>query len=525
MAVMGPVTTSFRTRFSWVKIAFVAAMVALMLWPARLSGERLYLLLWQKSNPTIRRYCLPLAEQVLTLGAGSQVFNRVNHLQSNAWDLKERAQFDEAIRLQKEAVRILTDYLGEGDRDSLYSLWYLEQMYEENGQLLECEATIRKCLGLSRRYLGNGHEDTRIYLTRLAYICRVRGKFSESEALYKEAIRIAQSQKDDLWIKIHKQNLAHLYEETKRFGEAETLYKEALQLEHKAGCSCLLMGAQPLAKLYLSQKRFDDANALCDEVLLEAGSPPDDPFHSSTGFVADLYKETGRYREAQELLEKTLRSEGIVIDSDPYQDLVISASPGAPSVVADSRTLQLAWMVKKLGDLYFNQNDLSHAEIAYKRAAHIVGTNKDPHSNKDEIRFLMFVGEFYSETGRPSYAEYFFRTAVNQAYYRIGPTHPDTIDMLKKCALFFEKERRFSDAVQFYGEILKAQRKVFSEDHLDIANTLEQIAQINQKNGSRREAESVLEEAFRIKSRVLEPDHPSLLGCKQLLDSVREAGP
>lgn len=325
---MEPVTTSFRTRYSWAKIAFVAAIVALMLWPARLSGERLYLLLWQKSNPNIRRHCLPLLEQVLTLGAGSQVLNRVNHLQSNAWGLKECAQFDDAIRLQKEAVRILTDYLGEGDRDSLYSLWYLEQMYEENGQLLECEATIRKCLALSRRYLGNGHEDTRIYLTRLAYVCRARGKFSESEALYRAAIRIAESREDDLWIKIHKQNLARLYEEIQRFDEAETLYKETLQLEHKAGCSCLLIAAQPLAKLYLSQKRFDDANALCDKVLLEVESPPDDSSHSSTGFVADLYKETGRYREAQELLEKTLRNEGIVVDSDPYQERVISPSRG-----------------------------------------------------------------------------------------------------------------------------------------------------------------------------------------------------
>jgi len=66
----------------------------------------------------------------------------------------------------------------------------------------------------------------------------------------------------------------------------------------------------------------------------------------------------------------------------------------------------------------------------------------------------------------------------------------------------------YDGAEPLFREALAIDKKVYGEDHPEVATDLNNLAQLLKKKGDEKTASSMGKEALRIRLKVLGPDHP-----------------
>src|SRR5690606_28235057 len=96
------------------------------------------------------------------------------------------------------------------------------------------------------------------------------GRYSETESLFLEAIKIQRSKEiNSINLAVALNNLAFFYKNRERYKEAESLYLEAIELRiKKQGASHphIAVSLSQLGTLYRKTKRLEDA----EKVILQA---------------------------------------------------------------------------------------------------------------------------------------------------------------------------------------------------------------------------------------------------------------
>ena len=157
-------------------------------------------------------------------------------------------------------------------------------------------------------------ETSALLLARTAYYLYERGRYSEAEPLYQQALemrkRLLGDEHPDVASSLN--NLANLYDSQGRYTEAEPLYQQALEMrkrllgdEHPSVASSL----NNLAALYRSQGRYTEAETLYQQALelwkrLLGDEHPS--VASSLNNLAAVYRSQGRYTEAEPLYQQAL---------------------------------------------------------------------------------------------------------------------------------------------------------------------------------------------------------------------------
>ena len=158
-------------------------------------------------------------------------------------------------------------------------------------------------------------ETSALLLARTAYYLYERGRYSEAEPLYQQALemrkRLLGEEHPDVAGSLN--NLAGLYRSQGRYSEAEPLYQQALEMrkrllgeEHPSVATSL----NDLALLYDSQGRYSEAEPLYQQALemrkrLLGPEHPD--VATSLSNLAELYNSQGRYAEAEPLYQQALQ--------------------------------------------------------------------------------------------------------------------------------------------------------------------------------------------------------------------------
>jgi tetratricopeptide (TPR) repeat protein len=101
--------------------------------------------------------------------------------------LRRQGRVEEALELQRAAMKICRSLLGSAHPDYAATLNNLASALLSANQLGEAETAVREALAINRTIVGDLHSRTRFCLETLAKILRQAGRFAEAETAYREA--------------------------------------------------------------------------------------------------------------------------------------------------------------------------------------------------------------------------------------------------------------------------------------------------------------------------------------------------
>ncbi|KAH7153569.1 hypothetical protein EDB81DRAFT_791617 [Dactylonectria macrodidyma] len=149
----------------------------------------------QHENRTVCSTYLEHAYAVLRCegtGSGVEKASRATLLHSVAGFLFYRGQWDDAKKLQQEAVELRREILGPEDPDTLASMDNLASTYQKTGQWDDAEKVLVQAVETSSKVLGPEHTKTLSIMSTLASTYQGQGRLEEAEKLETRVMKTRQ---------------------------------------------------------------------------------------------------------------------------------------------------------------------------------------------------------------------------------------------------------------------------------------------------------------------------------------------
>ena len=211
--------------------------------------------------------------------------------------------------------------------------FYLEQ----RGRYSEAEPLFLQALSLRESLLGKNHIKVANILNLLGVLYNNQGRYSEAKLLFLQALemreKLLKAMHPDIAISLN--NLALLYKNQGRYVEAEPLFVQALEMsrcilgkEHSDVAQTL----NNLAGLYDNQGRYSEAEPLYEQALemrknILGREHPE--VAQSINNLALLYRNQGRYDEAEPLFLQALEMSRCILGKEhPYVAAILNNLAG-----------------------------------------------------------------------------------------------------------------------------------------------------------------------------------------------------
>ncbi|CAG1980898.1 unnamed protein product [Fusarium graminearum] len=367
---------------------------------------------WKEKEPVDKK-ALELRQEVL----GEKHAGTISSMASLATTYYEQGRYDEAETLRDKALRLRREVLGERHQDTISSMADLAEMCHAQGRYDEAEGIYQEVLELRREVLGEKHPDTICSMADLAVTYHEQGQYDETEKLKDEALELRREllgEKHPDTIRSMAE-LAATYHEQGRYDEAESIYQKVLDLRREVlgeKHPDTIRSMADLATTYHAQGRYDEAESIYQKVLdlrrEVLGEKHPDTIRSMASLAATYYTQ-GRYDEDEEISVKVLELRRKVL-GEKHPDTIRS--------MAD------------LATTYHTQGRYDEAESIYQKVLDLrreVLGEKHP----DTIRSMADLATTYHAQSRNDEAEKLHRTALDLRRYVLGESHPDTIQSME----------------------------------------------------------------------------------------------
>ena len=430
----------------------------------------------------------------------------------------------------KEVVEEMSQYLS--DSDFGYPFTLLISFYENQGLYAlaadSCQFFIEK---LQTRFPENLLFVT-VVKQKLAKFYRLQGFYEEAEKLCKTVFLIFQKYLDDQdsWLITIQHELALIYFFQNRYNEAEKIlllcWKKIVnnsELDSFDGekkfkinenisedqtlafipilrqQSCknksidiLITVSNTLGTLYKDQGRYNEAESLLEESLNLAKNLLDNN-HRAIGVyknnLASLYNIQGKYRQAEVLFMESL---------DNIKKLFGEHHPDVASVL------------NSLGNVYRSQENYNKAESFFKQALEIRKTCLSE-NHPDYAVSLNDLGLLYTELGRYTDAEGLLLKSLAIKEKSVGKKHLDYAITLNNLAIVYSYKDQLKKAELLYVESLQVRREILGKEHPDVASSFHNLADLYCRQGKFDEAEELWKKAFKIALKTFGQDHPDTI--------------
>lgn len=248
--------------------------------------------------------------------------------------------------------------------------------------------------------------------------------------------------------------------------EKKTLY--ALSLNHTPDYSNSLNN---LAYLYLQEGNYVQAGNAADELILNDRKiypPIDNQFVSSVLYVADIYIQLDRFKDAEALLLSALKPQ-------------------------EKNSVNRGLLLNKLGDLYSYTGQYTKASKSLLEAIDVHGEESGEES-PEYISAAINLGVLYMSQGKYPEAEEIFEVALS----KIDPTEIAYASVLNNQALVFQSLGQLDRAEKTLRQIKTIDSLAVGTSHPDYAITLSNLGLVYADLGKFKEAEQVLLRALSI---------------------------
>ncbi len=154
---------------------------------------------------------------------------------------RDIGDYAKAAPMLEKAYSLRKKQLGDGNIDTVNSLYFMADVYRLQGRDAKAESSFHKVLDARRKLLGNSSPDTAAALYGLAEETRrTRERLPEAEAEYREALKIQQSAPGNEWATAHslcglaivlKSEADTNSADDARLVEAEKCFRAALEIQ------------------------------------------------------------------------------------------------------------------------------------------------------------------------------------------------------------------------------------------------------------------------------------------------------
>ena len=219
--------------------------------------------------------------------------------------------------------------------------------------------------------------------------------------------------------------------------------------------------------------------------------------------LGEVYRELGRYDQAQSLLEEGLSRR--------------RSLPG-------ERHAETAKILHSLAILAYRRQDYGSADSLLHQALALRRETLGEHHPKvaENMNDLAVV---LRKQGRLDEAESLYRKALAIRRDVLGENHPDVASTLNNLAVLMVSRGNHEDAEPLYRDVLAQRKKVLGPQHPRVANTLNNLAVSLREQGRLEEAEPLYREALAIRREVQGAKHPQVAqSMNNLAGLLREKG-
>jgi serine/threonine protein kinase/Tfp pilus assembly protein PilF len=127
-----------------------------------------------------------------------------------------------------------------------------------------------------------------------------------------------------------------------------------------------------------------------------------------------------------------------------------------------------------------------------------------------QSRLMETMGRVYRNLGLYTLAAPVLEKSLSLKRKVYGEEHLEVAASLHTLAVLYDIQGKYQEAESFFRQSLAIKEKILGQDHLDISKSLNSIAVVSMNQGKYDEAESYFEQSLAIKEKNLEPDHPNL---------------
>ena len=136
---------------------------------------------------------------------------------------------------------------------------------------------------------------------------------------------------------------------------------------------------------------------------------------------------------------------------------------------------------------------------------------------------LSRAGYYFDKLGRYSEAEPLDQKALAMRKQLLGDVHLDVAESMHNLAEVYRSQGRYNEAEPLYKEALDIRKHLLREEHRDLAESLNNLALLYQSQGRYEEAEELYAEALEMRKRLLGEEHPAIAQSLNNLAGIHQA--
>jgi tetratricopeptide (TPR) repeat protein len=246
--------------------------------------------------------------------------------------------------------------------------------------------------------------------------------------------------------------------------------------------------------------------------------------------LAELYRNQGRYAEAEPLYqrslaikEKTLGKDhpGVATSLNNLAGLYDRQRKYAQAELLYQRSLAIfekalgkdhpdvATSMNNLAELYDRQRKYAQAEPLYQRSLAIfekaLGTD-----HPSVATSLNNLANLYLNQRKYAQAEPLSQRSLAIREKALGTDHPLVANSLNTLANLYDSQGKYAQAEPLYQRSLTISEKALGTNHLDVATSLGNLASLYDSQGKYAQAEPLYQRSLAIKEKALGTDHPDV---------------
>ena len=153
-------------------------------------------------------------------------------------------------------------------------------------------------------------------------------------------------------------------------------------------------------------------------------------------------------------------------------------------------------------------NSITAREILDKGAGKIEEELQD--QPRIQSRLMETMGRVYRNLGLYALAAPILEKSLSLKRKVYGEEHLEVAANLHTLAVLYDTQGKYPEAESFFRQSLAIKEKILGKDHPNVARSYNSIAIVSMNQGKYDEAESYFEQSLSIKEKNLEPDHPDL---------------
>ena len=393
-------------------------------------------------------------------------------------------------------------------------------------------------------------------LNNLAALSQQKGDLEAAEKYYNEALSLVQDKQSPSYAEVL-ENLALLYANTGRVDQAKA------NLNQSAEIILTLNGGQ--SERYASTLRkqgqierqlnnHEQSEEYYKEALRVASSVNPGSMLSlqCANGLAVLYKEIGRYQEADSIYEKTVEQAKDLENSQlGFYALLLNNQATLKEIKGEhleARNLLNASLrvneqinnkssntyigaLENLSAIYIELGQYNQAKEVLTEAQPLIESKFGRTSSQYAANLLNF-GRLEQATGNYPKAEPYFKQAMEMLKKTYGDMHPEYARSLNAMALFYQILGNNAEAEPLFLQSKNIYEKVYGKAHPEYVTTIENLSSLYQMKGENEKALPLLEEALQMDEQIYGTEHPiyattlhNLASLFQRTDRLAEAEP